>query len=158
MKLNKKGFTLIELLGVIVIIGLIIAGTTYGLIKLIDRSKEEKTNISISSIKETASVYANEKNDDEDYWNEITRPGYEGKYFCVTIEELMNKGLLDKNIDFNSLSKGENPIDKPTYVGIKKDDTSKVNSNPTLLNDAEICNLTSNGCSKNITRKQKTKR
>ena len=38
MKLNKKGFTLIELLGVIVIIGLIIAGTAYGLIKLIDRS------------------------------------------------------------------------------------------------------------------------
>ena len=37
MKLNKKGFTLIELLGTIVIIGLIIAGTTYGLIKLITK-------------------------------------------------------------------------------------------------------------------------
>ena len=135
MKLNKKGFTLIELLGVIVIIGLIIAGTTYGLIKLIDRSKEEKTNISISSIKETASVYANEKNDDEDYWNEITRPGYEGKYFCVTIEELMNKGLLDKNIDFNSLSKGENPIDKTTYVGIKKDLVTLTNGRAMLLNN-----------------------
>ncbi len=35
--MNRKGFTLIELLGVIVIIGLIIAGTAYGLIKLIDR-------------------------------------------------------------------------------------------------------------------------
>ena len=135
MKLNKKGFTLIELLGTIVIIGLIIAGTTYGLIKLIDRSKEEKANISISSIKETASVYANEKNNDEDYWNEMTRTGYEGKYFCVTIEELMNKGLLDKNIDFNSLSKGENPIDKTTYVGIKKDLVTLTNGRAMLLNN-----------------------
>ena len=114
--MNRKGFTLIELLGVIVIIGLIIAGTAYGLIKLIDKSKEERTNISISSIKEAALVYANEKNNDEDYWKEITRPGYEGSYFCVTIEELQNEGLLDKNIDFNSLSKGENSIKKTTYV------------------------------------------
>ena len=132
MKLNKKGFTLIELLGVIVIIGLIIAGTTYGLIKLIDRSKEEKTNISISSIKETASVYANEKNNDEDYWNEITRPGYEGKYFCVTIEELMNKGLLDKNIDLSDF--GDN-ITKTTYVGIKKDLVTLTNGRAMLLNN-----------------------
>ena len=148
MKLNKKGFTLIELLGVIVIIGLIIAGTTYGLIKLIDRSKEEKTNISISSIKETASVYANEKNNDESYWKKMIREDVKGSYFCVTIEELQNKGLLDKNIDFDSLSKGENPIKKTTYVGIKKDEISKVNSNPTLLNNAKICNLSSNDCRK----------
>ena len=148
MKLNKKGFTLIELLGVIVIIGLIIAGTTYGLIKLIERSKEEKTNISISSIKEGALVYANEKNNDESYWKKMIREDIKGSYFCVTIEELQNKGLLDKNIDFDSLSKGENPIKKTTYVGIKKDDTSKVNSNPTLLNNAKICNLSSNNCSK----------
>ena len=84
--MNKKGFTLIELLGVIVIIGLIIAGTTYGLIKLIDRSKEEKMGISISSIKETASVYANEKNNDESYWKKIIREDVKGSYFCVTIE------------------------------------------------------------------------
>ena len=146
--MNRKGFTLIELLGVIVIIGLIIAGTAYGLIKLIDKSKEERTNISISSIKEAALVYANEKNNDEDYWKEITRPGYEGSYFCVTIEELQNEGLLDKNIDFNSLSKGENSIKKTTYVGIKKDDISKTNSNPTLLNNAKLCNLSSNDCNK----------
>ena len=148
MKLNKKGFTLIELLGVIVIIGLIIAGTTYGLIKLIERSKEDKTNISISSIKEGASVYANEKNNDESYWKKMIREDIKGSYFCVTIEELQNKGLLDKNIDFDSLSKGKNPIKKTTYVGIKKDETSKVNSNPTLLNNAKICNLSSNNCSK----------
>ena len=146
--MNKKGFTLIELLGVIVIIGLIIAGTTYGLIKLIDRSKEEKVGISISSIKEGASVYANEKNNDESYWKKMIREDVKGSYFCVTIEELQNKGLLDKNIDFDSLSKGENPIKKTTYVGIKKDEISKVNSNPTLLNNAKICNLSSNDCRK----------
>ena len=147
MKLNKKGFTLIELLGTIVIIGLIIAGTAYGLIKLIYRSKEEKANISISSIEKAASAYANEKNNDESYWKEMTIEDIKGKYFCVTIEVLMNKGLLDKNIDLSDLDKNKN-ITKTTYVGIKKDDTSKVNSNPTLLNDAEICNLSSNDCSK----------
>ena len=36
------------------------------------------------------------------------------------LEEIFDKN--HKNIDFDSLSKGKNPIKKTTYVGIKKND------------------------------------
>ena len=63
--MNRKGFTLVELLGTIVIIGLVIAGSAFGIIKLIDESKSKGKNISIASIEKDAGVYAEEKNDDE---------------------------------------------------------------------------------------------
>ena len=128
---NKWGFTLIELLGVIVIIGLVIGGSIFGIIKLINSSKDEASIISESSIKKTASIYSTEKNDDENYWTEMTREGYEGKYFCVTIEELLNKGLLPKDKDLGG-------IDIHTYVGIRKDNITLVNGNPILLKNTPL--------------------
>ena len=94
MKLNRKGYTLIELLAVILIIGLILGFSTYGIINAFNTSKNKSLTISINSIKESAETYATEKNDDSSYWLDITDK--ENKYFCITIEELMNKGLLDK--------------------------------------------------------------
>ena len=129
--MNRKGFTLIELLGVIVIIGLVIGGSIFGIIKLINSSKDEASIISESSIKKTASIYSTEKNDDENYWTEMTREGYEGKYFCVTIEELLNKGLLPKDKDLGG-------IDIHTYVGIRKDNITLVNGNPILLKNTPL--------------------
>ena len=76
---NKWGFTLVELLGVIVIIGLVMGGSIFGIIKLINSSKDDATIISESSIKKTASIYSAEKNEDDGYWTEMTRKGYEGK-------------------------------------------------------------------------------
>lgn len=86
--MNKKGFTLIELLGTIVIIGLVIAGITFGLIKIIGKSKDTGKDISRSSIEAAASDYAKEKDNDEDYWIKMDRPDIEGEYFCVTIGTL----------------------------------------------------------------------
>ena len=140
--MNRKGFTLIELLGVIVIIGLVIGGSIFGIIKLINSSKDEASIISESSIKKTASIYSTEKNDDENYWTEMTREGYEGKYFCVTIEELLNKGLLPKDKDLGD-------IDIHTYVGIRKDNITFVNGNPILLK-----NIPSNGGNTSLTEEQ----
>ena len=128
---NKWGFTLIELLGVIVIIGLVIGGSIFGIIKLINSSKDEASIISESSIKKTASIYSTEKNDDENYWTEMTREGYEGKYFCVTVEELLSKGLLPKDKDLGD-------IDIHTYVGIRKDNITLVNGNPILLKNTPL--------------------
>ena len=139
---NKWGFTLIELLGVIVIIGLVIGGSIFGIIKLINSSKDEASIISESSIKKTASIYSTEKNDDENYWTEMTREGYEGKYFCVTIEELLNKGLLPKDKDLGD-------IDIHTYVGIRKDNITFVNGNPILLK-----NIPLNGGNTSLTEEQ----
>ena len=82
MNLNKKGYTLIELLAVILIIGLILVLSTYGIIKAVKSSKEKVTTLSEKSIKEAAETYATEKNDDSNYWLDITDK--ENKYFCIT--------------------------------------------------------------------------
>ena len=72
MKLNRKGYTLIELLAVILIIGLILGFSTYGIINAFNTSKNKSLTISINSIKEAAETYATEKNDDSSYWLDIT--------------------------------------------------------------------------------------
>ena len=137
--MNRKGFTLVELLGTIVIIGLVIAGSAFGIIKLIDESKSKGKNISIASIESAASGYASEKNDDEDYWIQMDRPDIKGKYFCVTIGTLQNKGLLAKDINLDGLSTKDKIISKSTYVGIKKDNITKANSKPTLIATTSQC-------------------
>ena len=50
MKLNRKGYTLIELLAVILIIGLILGFSTYGIINAFNTSKNKSLTISINSI------------------------------------------------------------------------------------------------------------
>ena len=139
--MNRKGFTLVELLGTIVIIGLVIAGSAFGIIKLIDESKSKGKNISIASIESAASGYAEEKNDDENYWQTMTRDDIKGEYFCVTIGELQNKGFIKNDLDFDSISSDNKKITKSTYVGIKKDAVLFTKSNPTLLDNTTPCVL-----------------
>ena len=129
--MNKKGFTLVELLGVIVILALVVGGGVFGIIKLIEKSRGESASISVESIKKAATVYSTEKDNDENYWKEMTISNYEGKYFCATVEELINKGLLPKDKDL-----GE--VDIHTYVGIRKDLITLTKDNPVLLNNIKI--------------------
>ena len=89
-KISNKGFTLIELLATILIIGLVLGITTYGIIISVNKAKEKSTNLSLTSIKEAARTYSGELG--EDSW----KNGDKNTYFCVTIEELINKGLLNK--------------------------------------------------------------
>ena len=126
MKLNRKGYTLIELLAVILIIGLILGFSTYGIINAFNTSKNKSLTISINSIKESAETYATEKNDDSSYWLDITDK--ENKYFCITIEELMNKGLLDKKANIKSKD-----FDIHSYVLVKKNKVTMVNSKAEIL-------------------------
>ncbi|MDY4859236.1 MAG: type II secretion system protein, partial [Bacilli bacterium] len=121
MKLNRKGYTLIELLAVILIIGLVLGFSTYGIINAINSSKEKAAALSENSIKEAAETYATEKNDDSSYWLDTTDEG--NKYFCITIEELMNKGLLDKKANIKSKD-----FDIHSYVLVKKNKVTMVNS------------------------------
>ena len=129
--MNKKGFTLVELLGVIVILALVVGGGVFGIIKLIEKSRGESASISVESIKKATIVYSAEKENDDNYWKTISRKGYEGKYFCVTVEELINKGLLSKDKELGDIS----PY---TYVGIKKDSVTLVKDNPILLNNIKL--------------------
>ena len=126
MKLNRKGYTLIELLAVILIIGLVLGFSTYGIINAINSSKEKAAALSENSIKEAAETYATEKNDDSSYWLDITDK--ENKYFCITIEELMNKGLLDKKANIKSKD-----FDIHSYVLVKKNKVTMVNSKAEIL-------------------------
>ena len=136
MNLNKKGYTLIELLAVILIIGLILVFSTYGIIKAIKSSKGKAATLSEKSIKEAAEQYATEKNDDSSYWLDITDK--ENKYFCTTIEELMNKGLLDKKAESAKFKKSD-------FVLVKKNKVTNVNSKAEILtndnnnDDYKVC-------------------
>ena len=136
MNLNKKGYTLIELLAVILIIGLILVLSTYGIIKAVKSFKEKVTTLSEKSIKEAAETYATEKNDDSNYWLDITDK--ENKYFCTTIEELMNKGLLDKKAESTKFKKSD-------FVLVKKNKVTNVNSKAEILtndnnnDDYKVC-------------------
>ena len=124
MKLNRKGYTLIELLAVVVVIGLVIGLSAYGVITAYNNSKGKATIISESSIKKSANVFSEEKANDSDRWIDISS----GKYFCTTIEELMNNGLLDKKANIKS-----DKFNIHSYIVIKKNKVTLVNSDPRLL-------------------------
>ena len=117
-KLNRKGFTLIELLATILIIGLVLGLTTYGIISSVDKAKITSTTISVSGIKEAARTYSNEYTDDT--WKASNKSN--NIYFCTTIQELINKGLLDKN----AKNVEGNTIGLNDYIAVVKDKTTKV--------------------------------
>lgn len=117
-KLSNKGFTLIELLATILIIGLVLGLTTYGIISSVKSAKIEGSKLTLAGIKESARTYSNEYTDDT--WKASNKSN--NIYFCTTIQELINKGLLDKNaksVEGNSISLND-------YIAVVKDKTTKV--------------------------------
>lgn len=125
-KINNKGFTLIELLAIIAITAIILGVGTYGIVNLVNKSKENSSLISETSIKGSASLYADEAGDS--LWIDPGSGDY--KYYCVTIDELINKGLIKKNA---KLPKG---IDKYNYVSIKKNKVTFVKGESLIIKDA----------------------
>ena len=125
-KINNKGFTLIELLAIIAITAIILGVGTYGIVNLVNKSKENSSLISETSIKGSASLYADEAGDS--LWIDPGSGNY--KYYCITIEELINKGIIKKNA---KLPKG---IDKYNYVSIKKNKVTFVNGESLIIKDA----------------------
>ena len=63
-KLSNKGFTLIELLATILIIGLVLGVTAYGIISSVGSAKDEGSKLTLAGIKEAARTYSNEYTDD----------------------------------------------------------------------------------------------
>lgn len=125
-KINNKGFTLIELLAIIAITAIVLGVGTYGIVNLVNKSKEKGSLISETSIKESASLYADEA--DDSLWIDPGSGDY--KYYCITIEELINKGIIKKNA---KLPKG---IDKYNYVSIKKNKVTFVKGESLIIKDA----------------------
>ncbi len=131
-KINNKGFTLIELLAIIAITAIILGVGTYGIVNLVNKSKEKGSLISETSIKGSASLYADEAGDS--LWIDPGSGDY--KYYCVTIEELINKGIIKKNA---KLPKG---IGKYNYVSIKKNKVTFVKNDPVILDSNADINST----------------
>ena len=125
-KINNKGFTLIELLAIIAITAIILGVGTYGIVNLVNKSKEKGSLISETSIKGSASLYADEAGDS--LWIDPGSGNY--KYYCITIEELINKGIIKKN------AKLPKDIDKYNYVSIKKNKVTFVKGESLIIKDA----------------------
>lgn len=119
MKMNKKGFTLIELLAVISMIAIVLAlGFTF-IPDVIDNSKEKAYNTSLKGLYKSATVYANEFLEDEDW---VSNGVYE--YSCVNTWWLVNKGLEDKKI-FSDNSNDEYKFRKNDVIVLTRDATTK---------------------------------
>ena len=131
-KINNRGFTLIELLAIIAITAIILGVGTYGIVNLVERSNEKASLISETSIKESTSLYADEAGDS--LWIDPGSGNY--KYYCITIEELINKGIIKKNA---KLPKG---IDKSNYVSVKKNKVTLVKNDPVILDTNADINST----------------
>ena len=131
-KINNKGFTLIELLAIIAITAIVLGIGTYGIVDLVTKSKEKGSLISKTSIEESASLYADEAGDS--LWIDPGSGNY--KYYCITIEELINKGIIKKNA---KLPKG---IEKNNYVSIKKNKVTFVKNDPIILGSNADINST----------------
>lgn len=115
---TKKGFTLVELLAVIVVITLISGVGIITYLKTINNSKSKATLLAINNIKEAAYLYSKEGTDEIEWVNSYGKDGKEsGKYACVSVQQLINKGyfkdnFLDKEIYKNS------EIDKNTFIKV----------------------------------------
>lgn len=131
-KINNKGFTLIELLAVIAITAIVLGIGTYCIVNLVKKSNKSVSKISLTSIKETANIYSDEASDS--LWIDPGSGDY--KYYCVTIDELINKGIIKKNA---KLPKG---IDKSNYVSVKKNKVTFVKNDPVILDTNADINST----------------
>lgn len=115
IKRKENGFTIIELLVTIAIIILISTLTITSIASNIKNTEIKKDEQNEKSLQEAALIYVKE------YKNNIENWKYEGekidnnqiktKYYCVSVESLINEGYLKENI----LSK---KITKDSYIKV----------------------------------------
>lgn len=170
---NRKGFTLVELLAVILIVGIIGSIVAYAIIGAKDKAEDNALAITESSVKKAARIYSNEVS--ESSWQDIYNPCINDenlenlseadrqellnqinnyKYYCVTVQELINKNLLKKNSfdgtkypDLTSntmiiLKKNKNTlnVDKEEIIKKKSDSVGDVNTPNMNTVNSYLCN------------------
>ena len=115
---GKKGFTLVELLAVIVVITLISSVGIITYLKTINNSKSKATLLAINNIKEAAYLYSKEGTDEIEWVNSYDKEGKEsGKYACVSVQQLINKGYFKDNFFDKEIYKGSE-ITKNTFIEV----------------------------------------
>ena len=115
---TKKGFTLVELLAVIVVITLISGVGIITYLKTINNSKSKATLLAINNIKEAAYLYSKEGTDEIEWVNSYNQNGDKnGKYACVSVQQLINKGYFKDNFLDKEIYKNSN-IDKKKFIKV----------------------------------------
>ena len=92
---NNKGFTLVELIAAIVLLSLVVGITSYSIIGIINRNKEENYNLLIKNINSAAETYYQEcrySNNDMINCNKIENDEYK-----ISLGDLVNYGFLKGN-------------------------------------------------------------
>ena len=117
----KKGFTLVELLATIVVIALLFSIVMFLTTNAINKSKNNTYKVTIKEIEKNANSYLMENNNRLSFIYDEDK-GYE--YQCVTVENLIDYGYLDKNV-INSLVDKDTSVLRSDYVYIQRDNITK---------------------------------
>ena len=86
----KKGFTLIEMIACMVLVGLISIVAIPKIQNQIANKKKDINNASLEIIYQAADLYMDN--------NEVKKCSKQNDNYCVTLDELVSNGYLDKNI------------------------------------------------------------
>ncbi len=146
---NRKGFTLVELLVTILIVSLVIAIGTFGVMKAIESSKKKAFEITKNSVLSSAKLYSDEFLTDID-WVPLENDNDEEKS-CVSIQWLINKGYLKKedfSIGINSTD--EYKLNSSDVIILKRDNTKNITSEEIFSYDDEEASDCANTLHANI--------
>lgn len=119
---NNKGFTLVELIAAIVLLSLVVGITSFSIIGIINRNKEENYNLLIKNINSAAETYYQEcrySNNDMINCNKI-----ENDEYMVSLGDLVNYGFLKGNEKIKEGTEKDkytivNPLDKTNISNCK---------------------------------------
>lgn len=126
--MNKKGFTLIEIIVCLILISLI---STISIVA-INKNKQNKNDKLINTIVSSADVYYSMNNDIKEKLNNNYG------YLVVSIEELKNNGLLDKNFTVPQLTDKERKENKSYEKLVIVNKTLQNNKYQLLSNDEDL--------------------
>lgn len=142
-KNNNKGFTLVEVIAVVALMAIVLTFSFNVYTFIINNSKQKSTEISIDNIKSASELYAKENNDVTKWWGYYTA-NKQYKFYCITVQDLINNGYFGKNI-INKQISSENNVNNNTLIKVVKDI-----SNMTIIK-TEISTETSlESCNKNL--------
>ena len=116
-KKRTKGFTLVELLAVIVVLTLVAGISVAVYLNTIRISKKKATLLAINGVKEAAYLYSKEDNKDIEWIESYDQEGNsDGKYACVSVQQLINKGYFNKSFFDKDIY--EEKINSRTFIEV----------------------------------------
>ena len=121
MNKKKNGFTLVELLATIIILGIILSVIGYITLNVINKSKDNTYKVTINEIESNANNYLIENNNRLFF---VADKDFKKEYQCVTVENLVDYGYLDKNIVKSDVAKNKK-VELDDYIYVERDINTK---------------------------------